>query len=189
MTPITLRRADIADAAFVLKMSELAGKGFLPHFFSQVLPPGTDLHAYMLSRVSAPEGKMSFTKCRIAEGENGPLGMINLDEIPDPARPVDPGLPAMFQPLAALEAACPGSTVIEFLATDPAARGKGVAKALLEQACKERGPNGLALVVSDSNLPARSLYDGFGFSEVTRRPIVTQGWQTDSTEWILMTKP
>jgi ribosomal protein S18 acetylase RimI-like enzyme len=188
MTAIKIRRATLDDAPFVLEMSEIAGHGFLPHYFRQSLPPDQDLHAYMLGVVCKPQGKMSYTLCWIAELDGTPVGLVNLDAIPDPAPPVDTDLPLMFQPLAELEASVPGATVIEFLATTPAARGKGVGRALLQKACDESGPKGAALVVSDQNLSARALYDAFGFKEVARRAIVTQGWHTPSTEWVLMTK-
>lgn len=189
MHPPTLRKATIDDAAFVLSMSEIAGHGFLSHFFSQTLPEGSDLQGFMLSRVQDLTSKMSYTKCWIAEIGGQPVGMINLDLIPDPPDPVDPDLPRMFRPLAELEASVPGATVIEFLATRPEARGKGVGTALLDMAKARCGPKGLALVVSDNNTDARALYAKAGFKVVNRRPIVTQGWQTTGTEWILMTHP
>jgi len=181
-----IRKATVSDAPFVLEMSEVAGHGFLPHFFMQVLPEGDDLHSYMLSRVENPQGKMSYTKCWIAELEGIPVGMINLDLIPDPPEPIDPDMPPMFRPLAELEASVPGAVVIEFLATLPAARGMGVGSALIDSAKDHSGSGGVALVVSDNNTAARGLYLKAGFAEADRRPIVTQGWRTTGTEWILM---
>ena len=188
MTSLALRRATPEDADFVLDMSEIAGHGFLPHYFRQSLPEGEDLRAYMLRRVCDRDSKMSYAKCWIAELDGSAVGMVNLDAIPDPAPAPDPDLPAMFQPLATLEASAPGTAVIEFLATLPAARGRGVGRALLDKAHEQRGPKGLALVVSDNNTAARGLYRSAGFKEIDRRAIVTQGWQTTGTEWILMTK-
>lgn len=181
-----IRKATASDASFILEMSEVAGHGFLPHFFMQVLPEGDDLHSFMLSRVKNPQGKMSYTKCWIAELEGTPVGMINLDLIPDPPEPIDPEIPPMFRPLAELEASVPGAIVIEFLATLPAARGKGVGAALIDSAKDQSGSGGVALVVSDNNTAARGLYLKAGFAEADRRPIVTQGWRTTGTDWILM---
>ena len=67
MSALNIRKATAQDAKFVLAMSEMAGHGFLPHYFKQVLPKGRDLRGFMLSRVENPEGKMSYTKCLIAE--------------------------------------------------------------------------------------------------------------------------
>lgn len=184
-----IRRATFQDAPFVLQMSEVAGHGFLRHFFGQILAEGQDLDAFMLSRVQDPHSKMSYSKCWIAETGGLPVGMVNLDHIPAIPEPIDPELPVMFRPLAELEASVPGATVIEFLAIPPQARGQGIATALIETARGQAGPGGLALVVSDNNTAARGLYAKAGFAEIDRRPIVTQGWQTTGTEWILMTHP
>ena len=181
-----IRKATVSDASFVLEMSEIAGHGFLPHYFKQVLPEGQDLQEFMLSRVQNPQGKMSYTNCLIAELKGSSVGMINLDLISDPAEPVDPDLPPMFRPLAELEASVPGALIIEFLATLPAARGNGIGAALIDSAKDQAGSGGVALVVSNNNTAAHGLYVKAGFVEVDRRPIVAQGWQTAGTEWILM---
>ena len=181
-----IRPAQPRDAEFVLDLSLIAAHGFLPHFFNQIMPEGQDLRAFMLDSVRDPLSKMSYAKCRIALLDGVPGGMINLDPIPlDPPQP-DPDLPAMFHPLAALEAQSPGTTVIEFLATLPQWRGRGLGRALLDQAERERGPNGVSLVVSDNNTSARRVYERAGFVEVARRRIVHQGWESPGKEWILM---
>jgi ribosomal protein S18 acetylase RimI-like enzyme len=185
----TLRPARLEDAEAVLDLSEIAGHGFLPHYFAQMLPKGQDLRAFMLSRVQDPHSKMSYTKCRIAEVDGQVAGMINLDPIPADPGPISPDIPAMFRPLAQLEARATETVVIEFLATLPAFRGHGVGTALLRQADRERGPRGVSLVVSDNNSSARSLYASYGFQEVERRAIIKDGWHSAGTEWILMIKP
>jgi len=187
MPSLILRKATEQDAPFVLEMSEVAGHGFLPHYFMQVLPEDQDLHAFMLSHVKKPEGKMSYTKCWIAELDGTSAGMINLDLISDPPEPIESDLPPMFRPLAELEASVPGALIIEFLAALPVARSKGIGAALIDKAKDQAGPGGVALVVSDNNTAARGLYQKAGFAEADRKPIVPQGWQTTGTEWILMT--
>ena len=189
MPSLNIRKATANDATFVLEMSEVAGHGFLPHFFKQVLPKGQDLRGFMLSRVENPQGKMSYTKCLIAEVDGACVGMINLDLIAENPEPIDPDLPPMFSPLAELETSVPGALTIEFLATLPEARGKGVGTALIESAKVQAGSGGVALVVSDNNTAALGLYEKAGFCEARRRPIVAQGWETTGTEWILMKNP
>ena len=189
MSSFNIRKATANDATFVLEMSEAAGHGFLTHYFKQVLPKGQDLREFMLSRVENTQGKMSYTKCLIAEVDGACVGMINLDLIAENPEPIDPDLPPMFRPLAELEASVPGALIIEFLATRPDARGKGVGAALIDSAKSQAGSGGVALVVSDNNMTARGLYEKAGFLEAGRRPIVTQGWETTGSEWILMKTP
>ncbi len=59
------------------------------------------------------------------------------------------------------------------LAVAPHARRQGIARLLLEAACKEtqlRGGRTIFLEVAEGNVPARQLYARFGFFEVGRRP-------------------
>ena len=58
------------------------------------------------------------------------------------------------------------------VATLPAARGRGYAKAVIDNLIKcaaERGIRRLLLEVRESNAPARALYDSFGFAEYSRQ--------------------
>lgn len=60
---------------------------------------------------------------------------------------------------------------ISFLATSPEARGRGVMKALLRALVLEKPQEkGLWLEVHEANVPARQLYESFGFEQVGRRP-------------------
>ena len=59
------------------------------------------------------------------------------------------------------------------LATDPAQRRRGIARALLTHACAQLTAAGAAyllLEVRESNTPARALYAALGFTQVGRRP-------------------
>ena len=67
------------------------------------------------------------------------------------------------------------------IATLPAQRGRGVAKALLGRAldcCRERGASECYLEVRESNAAARKLYASFGFTEVAAR----RGYYESPTE-------
>jgi hypothetical protein len=61
-----------------------------------------------------------------------------------------------------------------------------VARRLLTEAELMAGPTDLSLIVGDRNLAARRLYEGFGFAEVAREPVVKGGWETANAEWVLM---
>ena len=64
---------------------------------------------------------------------------------------------------------------IAYTAVEPAARGRGVARALLDAAeavARAHGLRYMSLMVTDENEPARALYDGAGF--VTERRMMTK---------------
>jgi ribosomal protein S18 acetylase RimI-like enzyme len=101
------------------------------------------------------------------------------------------GLPPMFVPLQELEDLVPGTWYINVLATRPEYRGRGYGTELLalaESIGRDRGMQGLSLIVADSNLGARRLYGRHGYLEIAQRPMVKEDWQSAGTNWVLMRK-
>ena len=47
---------------------------------------------------------------------------------------------------------------------------------------------GLSLIVSDTNLGARRLYESRGYREVAKRKMVKEGWKHPGVDWVLMRK-
>ena len=77
-----------------------------------------------------------------------------------------------------------GEAYVTNLATIPAFRRQGVAKALINEALKNE-MDFITLEVRESNIPAINLYNSFGFEKVGVRP----NYYSDPTEnAILMTK-
>jgi ribosomal protein S18 acetylase RimI-like enzyme len=67
----------------------------------------------------------------------------------------------------------PAAFYIDALATDPARRRRGLARALLDEAERQARTRALPAVALDTTLdnrPARSLYRSAGFDEVAYRP-------------------
>jgi hypothetical protein len=44
------------------------------------------------------------------------------------------------------------------------------------------------VIVSDANAGARRLYECCGYRERTSRPMVKAGWESEGTNWVLLTK-
>jgi len=73
------------------------------------------------------------------------------------------------------------------VAVEPAARGKGVASALLESALRRlarRGAGRLNLVVRVTNQPARAFYEKYGF----RRVRIVPGYYEDGGDGVAMSR-
>ena len=80
---------------------------------------------------------------------------------------------------------------IHVLAAFPEYRGKGQGAALLALADKlagSRGKPGLSLIVSDTNIGARRLYESHGYREVAQRGMVKEQWQHPGANWVLLRK-
>ena len=77
------------------------------------------------------------------------------------------------------------------LATYPRYRGKGYGSELLglaEKIVTGLGKSELSLIISDTNLVARRLYEQQGYREKTSRAMIKKGWQNPGSQWILLIK-
>jgi ribosomal protein S18 acetylase RimI-like enzyme len=180
-----IRPATPADAADLARFVDMASEGLARRFWAAAAEPGEDLIAVGARRAARDEGSFSWRNAVIAElGDRVAGGMVGyrIAEIPEPVEEA----PAMARPLIELENEAPGTWYVNVLATYPWARGRGVASALLRHAAEAAEGAPLSLIVADGNAGARRLYEGFGFVERARRPIVDEGCESASREWVLM---
>jgi ribosomal protein S18 acetylase RimI-like enzyme len=80
---------------------------------------------------------------------------------------------------------------IHVLAAYPEYRGRGQGSALLALADRLAGSGGkpgLSLIVSNTNLGARRLYESCGYREVAQRKMVKEQWQHPGVNWVLLRK-
>jgi ribosomal-protein-alanine N-acetyltransferase len=128
------------------------------------LEPATPSHAEALAHIHASA---------FPEGERWGADAIALQF----------GLPGVFGWIAAeggmiLARVVADEAEVLTLAVDPAARGRGIGRALLDRAMRtalERGAGRLFLEVGASNVAARALYRACGFVEVGRRRAYYRG--------------
>ena len=180
-----VRPATPADAADLARFVDLASEGLVRGFWAAMAEPGEDLHAVGARRAARDEGAFSWRNATIAEVDGAVAGGMVAYRIGDTAEPVDE-VPPIARPLVELENAALGTWYVNVLATHAGFRRRGVAGALLRQAAQAAGWTGLSLIVADRNTSARRLYEGFGFVESARRPIVKEGWECASRDWVLM---
>jgi ribosomal protein S18 acetylase RimI-like enzyme len=179
------RRADAADLA---RCVDLASGGLVRRFWAEMAEPGEGVFAVGARRAARDEGAFSWRNAWIAEVGGAAAGGMVGYRIGDAAEPVEEA-PPVARPLVALENEALGSWYVNVLATYVPFRGRGVATALLRRAATAAGAADLSLIVADGNQTARRLYERFGFVERARRPIVAEGWETDSRAWVLMLRP
>ena len=183
-----VRPATPADAADMARLVDLASEGMVRRFWAEMAEPGEDVFAVGARRAARDEGAFSWRNGWIAELGGMVAGLLVGYRIGDAPEPVDEA-PAMVRGLVELENAALGSWYVNVLATYAPHRGCGVGTALLRQATRLAEGTAMSLIVADGNATARRLYEGFGFVETERRPIVHDGWESDSREWVLMLRP
>ena len=182
--PVVVRSARPDDAAGGLLFASAA-----PYYAAYA---GGAARARRLLRVLYPRAghSASWDVCRVAEAGSQVVGVLA-------AFPTDEGeelarrfvrltlthsspwrIPALFRHLRATAAVSPhpphGMLYVDALATDPAHRRRGVARALLAEADRmaaEAGLEGVALDTGIENRAARVLYERSGFVSRGLRPV------------------
>jgi ribosomal protein S18 acetylase RimI-like enzyme len=183
-----IRPATPADVADMARLVDLASEGMVRQFWAEMAEPGEDVFAVGARRAARDEGAFSWRNAWVAELGDAVAGLLVGYRIGDTPEPVDEA-PPMIRGLVELENAALGSWYVNVLATYEPYRGRGVATALLRHAARTAEGTAMSLIVADGNATARRLYEGFGFVEADRRPIVHDGWESASREWVLMLRP
>ena len=129
-----LRPARPGDAADLARLVELASEGLAGYLWARMAAPGEDAAGRRRpARAARDEGAFSWRNAVMAEIGGAVAGGLVTYRIGEAPEPLD-ALPAMFRPLQALENRAPGTQYVNVLATYPAFRRRGVARALLAEA-------------------------------------------------------
>jgi len=182
-----LRPARREDAPDLARLVDLAGEGLPSYLWAGMAEPGESAFDVGVRRAARDEGAFTWRNAVIAEFAGRIAGALVAYPIGSTPAPLD-DLPAMFRPLQALENRALGTLYVNVLATYEPYRRRGVASRLLAEAERMGGRGGLSLIVADRNPTARRLYEGFGFVEVAREPMVKDGWVTGAEAWLLMVR-
>lgn len=187
-----IRKAKASDAGHLVRFINMAADDLPLHFWQRSVGPAGDPWAYGKERAARETGSFSYRNAWLAE-LNSEVAACLLGYPAEVApAPVDPDTPAIFVPLLELEALAPGSWYLNVLATYDQFRGKGCGSALLayaEDVARGAGHKTISLIAADTHRDALRLYQGRGYREVARRPVVKADWQVDAAEWILFAKP
>jgi ribosomal protein S18 acetylase RimI-like enzyme len=100
-------------------------------------------------------------------------------------------LPSVLVPLQELVNMARDTWYVHVLAAYPEYRGRGQGTTLLRIAdglAESAGKNRMSLIVSDTNVNARRVYERCGYIEVARRWMVKEEWQHPGVAWLLLVK-
>lgn len=191
-TPYKLRPATYEDARHLAKLVNFAGEG-LAHYHWQTLAAASgddvDPWAIGIRRAASQSSGFSYTKSMVAQVSGTVAGCVSSYTIDAPTSGEDlAGVPPVFRPLVELENMVVGSHYINVLATYPEYRGKGIGSRLLTHAEGLIPAARMSLIVSDSNVDARRLYERLGYHEHASLPKVKGDWNGPGRTWILMVK-
>ena len=188
---LTIRRATLDDAAFLLRVVDMASGGVIPTLWSEMAPPGMDGTVVGRDLIGSEDGDFSYRNGLIAERDGVQLGGLIGYALPSSPQPAGSETPEAFVGVEELAQLVPGHWYINVMAAIPEGRRQGVASTLLngaERQARDRSCPGLALIVAASNEAAVRVYRQAGFVERARRPFDLSDFGEDPTEAVLMVK-
>jgi len=184
------RRGTVEDVVALSEFIEIASEGLAMHLWSRIAGPMGDPWSVGRDRVRTGAVGLSYENAVIAQIEGRPAaGLIGYALDSKVAR--SGVLPAVLVPLQELMNEARGTWYVHVLATYPEYRGRGQGTALLRIAdglAECAGKHGMSLIVSDTNVDARRLYERCGYVEVARRRIIKEEWQHPGVDWLLLKK-
>jgi len=187
-----IRDAARNDSAELTQLINFAGEGLPLYLWRRMAGAGEDPWEIGRERAARDSGGFSYRNSIVAEVDGKIAGALVGYPVADQPEPVDPAnTPPMFVPLIELENLAAGTWYVNAVAAFPEARGLGVGSELMrwaERRAAELGLRGVSLIVSDANQGARRLYERLGYAETASRPMVSEQWQNDGQNWVLMIK-
>jgi len=185
------RPATPDDAGTLAELVQFASEGLALYLWTQIAGAGHDPWNIGRERVRSESYGVSYKNAIIAELSGQPASALISYSLRDGPEAVSDELPAVLVPLHELMNQAPDTWYVHALAAYPSYRGRGQGSALLAVAdnlAAAAGITGLSLIVSDTNVSARKLYERCGYREAARCEMVKEHWLHPGTNWVLMRK-
>jgi len=183
-----IRRAIAADAAELAEFINMAGEGLPLYFWRQIAGDGGD--PWEIGRQRQVE-RMEAGRAFVIDEGGGAIACLTGYPTPAAPTPIADDELDIFRPLIELENLAPSTWYVNILAAFPEHRGRGYGTRLLalaEDIAREQELSAMSIIISGGNEGARRLYERTGYVETARRPIIKNGWECDSAEWVLLVK-
>lgn len=186
------RRATLADAPAMAELVNMAGEGIPLYLWTRMAEAGQSPWEIGQERARRETGAFSYRNAIVREQDGEVIACLVGYALETTSAPVDYSeVPPMFVPMQQLEDMVPGTWYVNVLATYPDHRGKGYGRGLLdiaEASATGLGLHGMSIIVADSNIGARRLYERQGYRECGSRPMVKEDWQSPGYRWVLLVK-
>lgn len=191
MIQAPFRRATLQDANTLAEFVEFASEGLALYLWTGIAGAGRDPWHIGRERVGSETGGLSYRNAVIGELAGRPASGLIGYPLAEKSQPLPDELPALLVPLHQLMNLAPDAWYVHALAACPEHRGKGQGSALLALADRlagSAGKRGLSLIVSDTNIGARRLYESCGYREAAQCRMVKEQWRHPGVNWILLRK-
>lgn len=190
--PDAYRQATVDDALPMAELVNMAGEGLPFYLWSQLASEGQSAWEVGQERAKRESGGFSYRNTIVRVESGHVIAALIGYPLDDHPEPVDySSLAPMFSPLQELEDMAPGTWYVNVLATYPEYRGKGIGTELLsiaEAIARDTGKLGLSIIVADTNLAARRLYENAGYREIASRPLIKEQFKHPGEHWVLLVK-
>jgi ribosomal protein S18 acetylase RimI-like enzyme len=187
----SFRRATAEDAGTLAELVQFASEGLALYLWTQIAGTRHDPWDIGRERVRSEAHGICYKNAIIAELSGRPTSGVISYLLRDRPDPIPDELPAVLMPLHELMNEAPDTWYVHALAVYPSYRGRGQGSALLAVVDKLAAASGtidLSLIVSDTNVSARKLYERCGYREAVHREMVKEHWSHPGTNWVLMRK-
>jgi ribosomal protein S18 acetylase RimI-like enzyme len=187
------RHAVQDDARALAELVNIAGDGFPLHVWKRMAQPGETAWDVGRRRAAGDfiHGGSSYRNAVVVDEGAGAVAALVGYPLRDVPEPIGPDTPAMFVPMLELENEACGTWYINVLAAYTEHRRLGHGSRLLsiaELLMRDSGLARLSLIVSDTALEARRLYERVGYRQLASREMVKEDWQNPGTTWRLLVK-
>ena len=183
----TIRPATKRECRRIAELYSVSSDGIADYIWTRLARPGEDILDVGKRRYEREGTPFSYENCKFVEFEGSVVGMLVAFpmEVDEKYEETDP----ILVPYSVLEE--DESFYICGMAVDERHRGKGIGRMLLEEAertCRHLGFAKLSLIVFETNVRARRLYERCGYVEKRRHPIVPHPMIHSTGDALLMVK-
>lgn len=183
----SIRKARKSECRRIAQLYSISSDGVADYIWTKLAQPGEDILDVGRRRYEREGTPFSYENCKLVERERSVIAM--LVAFPMEVDPEYVEADPVLLPYSVLEEA--DSYYICGMAVEPAYRGCGIGRRLLdeaEHACRRLGLAKLSLIVFEQNVRARRLYERHGYAEKRRRPVVAHPLIHYTGDALLMVK-
>lgn len=192
MSVAKVRAATPDDAPQLATLVNEAGQGMPLRLWASLAGEGEPAVEVGIARVRRPDGPFSYRQIQVMQLGELVVGMLRGYPLDSPDMFASEASEDSQQPLTELKALAEGSWYLNALAVFHQFRGRGFGDRLLERAfalARNCEAPTMSLIVSETNIPARRLYERQGFVPVADRPMARVGSHAGTARWLLLSCP